>query len=220
MAALEYRRRTGKGQYIDMSQYESGIHFMAPLVLDYEANKRIAGRVGNKCDYAAPHNAYRCLGADRWCAISVFTDEEWKNFCAAIGKAGLAQDPRFNTLLARKTNEEELDGLVNDWTSTRTAEEVMRLMQDAGVAAGVVETAEDLLDRDPHLKQRGTFVELEYPGIGKYRSQMGTHFLMSRYKEEMKPAPIMGEHNEYIFKSVLGMPAAEYDQLVNDGVID
>jgi benzylsuccinate CoA-transferase BbsF subunit len=220
MAALEYRRRTGKGQYIDMSQYEAGIHFMAPLVLDYEANKRVAGRVGNKCDFAAPHNAYRCLGQDRWCAISVFTDQEWQSFCSAIGNARLSVDARFDTLLARKQHEEELDGLVNEWTSTRTAEEVMKLMQDVGVAAGVVETAEDLLDHDPQLRHRGTFVELEYPGIGKYRSQLGTHFIMSNYKVEMKPAPIMGQHNEYVFKSLLGVPEVEYDQLVKDGVID
>jgi len=220
MAALEYRRRTGKGQYIDMSQYESGIHFLAPVVLDYEANKRISSRVGNKCDFAAPHNAYRCVGQDRWCAISVMTDEEWKRCAAAIGHAELGDDPRFSTLPARKTNEEGLDSLINEWTSTRKAEEVMKLMQDAGVPAGVVQNGEDLLERDPQLKYRGTFAELEYPGIGKYRSQAGTHFLMSRYKVEMKPAPTMGQHNEYVIKGILGMPDGEYDKLVKEGVID
>ena len=220
MAALEYRRRTGKGQYIDMSQYESGIHFMAPLVLDYEANRRVAGRIGNKCDSAAPHNAYRCLGQDRWCAISVFSDEEWKSFCTVIGNAALADDPRFRTLLMRKKNEEELDALVNEWTSTRAGEEVMNLMQAAGVPAGLVETGEDLLEHDPHLKSRGTFAELEYPGIGKYRSQFGPHFFMSKYQYQMKPAPKMGEHNEYVLKGVVGLPDSEYDQLVKDGVID
>jgi benzylsuccinate CoA-transferase BbsF subunit len=220
MAALEYRRRTGKGQYIDMSQYEAGIHFMAPLVLDYEANKRVAGRIGNQSDYAAPHNAYRCLGPDRWCAISVFTDEEWGSFCSVVENAKLASDPRFATLLARKQNETELDRLVNEWTNVRTAEEVMRRMQDAGVPAGVVETAQDLLDHDPQLKARGTFVELEYPGVGKYRSHLGTHFVMSDYQPQLKPAPTMGQHNEYVIKGLLGVPDTEYDLLVKEGVID
>ena len=220
MAALEYRRRTGKGQYIDMSQYESGIHFLAPLVLDYQANKRISGRVGNKSDFAAPHNAYRCLGQDRWCAITVMTDDEWQKCAGVLGRPELAGDPRFNTLTARKHNEEALDKLMSDWTSTRKAEDVMEQMQKAGVPAGVVQNAEDLLDKDPQLKHCGTFVEVEYPGIGKYRSQQGQHFMMSDYKPEIKAAPKMGEHNEYVFKTVLGLPAAEYDNLVKEGVID
>ena len=220
MAALEYRRRTGKGQYIDMSQYESGIHFLAPLVLDFEVNKRISGRTGNKCDYAAPHNAYRCTGQDRWCAIAVFSDDEWKKCSAAMGFPELGDDAKFSTLTARKKNEEQLDNLINAWTSTRMAEDVMRAMQDSGVAAGVVQTGEDVLDKDPQLRHRGLFAELEYPGIGKYRAQTGTHFLMSKYKVEMKPAPTMGQHNEYVMKEILGMPAGEYDLLVKEGVID
>ncbi|OGO21797.1 MAG: hypothetical protein A2Z28_04550 [Chloroflexi bacterium RBG_16_51_9] len=221
MAALDYRRRTGKGQYLDLSQYENGIQFMSPLVLDYVVNNRVATRMGNQSSYAAPHNAYRCLGEDRWCAIAVFTDEEWKRFCKVIGKPALAKNAKFSTLMARKENEEELDRLVNEWTVNHTAEEVMTLMQKAGVAAGVVETGEDLMEKDPQLKHRHTFTELEYPGdVGKYRTQSGPHFLLSKYSCEMKVAPLMGEHNEYVFKGLLGMPDAEFDQLVKDGVID
>ena len=219
MAALEYRRRTGKGQYLDMSQYEAGIQFMAPLVLDYAVNKRIANRMGNQCSYAAPHNAYRCQGEDRWCAIAVFTYAGWQSFCEVIGNPALAEDPRFVTLLARKENEEELDKLVNEWTISRSAEEVMNMMQAAGVAAGVVATGEDLLDHDPQFKHRQTFVELEYPGIGKYRTQIGAHFMLSKYTCELKPAPLLGEHNEYVFKEILGMPDDEYDKLVKEEVI-
>jgi benzylsuccinate CoA-transferase BbsF subunit len=219
MAALEYRRRTGKGQYLDMSQYEAGIQFMAPLVLDYAVNKRIATRMGNQCPYAAPHNAYRCQGEDRWCAIAVFTDSEWQSFCKVIGNPALAEDPRFATILARKENEEELDRLVNEWTVSRSAEEVMNMMQAAGVAAGVVATGEDLLDHDPQFKHRQTFVELEYPGIGKYRTQIGAHFMLSKYTCELRRAPLLGEHNEYVFKEILGMPDDEYDKLVKEEVI-
>lgn len=220
MAALEYRRRTGKGLYLDMSQFENGIQYITPLVLDYVANGRIAGREGNTCTYAAPHNAYRCLGKDRWCAIAVFTDEEWRSFCRVIGNTQLADNPKFSTLSARKENEEELDRLVNQWTSNRTAEEVMKLMQEAGVAAGVVATGEDVMDKDPQLNHRGFFKELEYPGLGKYRTQAGAHFLMSKFNYEMKAAPLFGEHNEYVFQNILGIPKDEYENLVREGVID
>jgi benzylsuccinate CoA-transferase BbsF subunit len=220
MAALEYRRRTGKGQYLDVSQYEAGIQFMAPLVLDYIVNKRVVTRMGNQCPYAAPHNAYRCQGEDRWCAIAVFTDEEWESFCEVIGNPVLANDPRFATLLARKENEEELDRLVAEWTVNRSAEEVMSMMQAAGVAAGVVETGEDLMDKDPQYKHRQTFREVEYPGIGKYRTHVGAHFLLSKYTYDIQRAPLLGEHNEYVLKELLGIPDDEFDKLVKEGVID
>ena len=220
LAALDYRRRTGKGQYLDLSQYENGLQFMSPLVLDYVANKRVATRMGNKSAYAAPNNAYRCQGEDRWCAISVFTDEEWQSLCRVIGKPALAKDARFATLMVRKGNEEELDRLITEWTSGRTAEEVMNLMQAAGVAAGVVETGEDVMDKDLQLRHRQTFTELEYPGIGKYRSQSGAHFKMSKNAPELKVAPLMGEHNEYVFKKLLGLSEDEFSLLVKEGVID
>jgi benzylsuccinate CoA-transferase BbsF subunit len=203
-----------------MSQFEAGVQFMAPLVLDYAVNKRVANRMGNRSLTVAPHGAYRCVGEDRWCAIAVFTDEEWRSLCKVMGNAALADDPRFSTLLARKENEDELDRLINEWTAARTAEEVMNKLQAAGVAAGVVETGEDVMDNDLQLRHRGTFHEVDYPGIGKMRSHSGAHFLMSKYEYELAPAPKMGEHNEYVFKQIVGLPEDEYDVLVKDGVID
>ena len=219
MAALDYRRRTGKGQYLDMSQLEASLQFMSPLLLDYAVNRRVATRMGNRSPWAAPHNAYRCLGEDRWCVIAVYTDREWGSLCRVIGDPALA-DVRFETMTARKEHEEELDRLISAWTSVRPAEQVMTSLQAAGVAAGVAQTGEDLLDHDPQLQHRRTFATLEYPGIGEYRSQAGAHFLMSKYHAEMTAAPLMGQHNEYVFKGILGMSDPQYDQLVKDGVID
>jgi benzylsuccinate CoA-transferase BbsF subunit len=96
----------------------------------------------------------------------------------------------------------------------------MTSLQAAGVAAGVVETGEDLLDLDPQLRHRATFTNLEYHGIGAYRAHSGAHFLMSKYQVHMTPAPTIGQHNEYVFKGILDMPETRYDQLVKDGVID
>jgi benzylsuccinate CoA-transferase BbsF subunit len=220
LAALDYRRRTGKGQYLDISQYEASIQFMTPLVLDYAVNRHVAGREGNHCQYASPYNAYRCRGEDRWCAISVETDEEWASFCRVIGNPGLATNARFATLLARKKNEEELDRLIEQWTVSRTAEEVMTLMQTAGVAAGVAETGQDLLDNDPQLRARNFFCELQHPDCGKYRTQTGSHCLLSKYTCDMKRASLLGEQNESILKGALGLSDEEFDRLVKEGVIN
>jgi len=220
LAALDYKRRTGKGQYLDMSQFENAVHFMSGLSLDYQANGRVLGRQGNRCDYAAPHNAYRCLGEDRWCTIAVFTDEEWQGFCRVIGGPAWTSEARFATLSGRKENETELDSLVSAWTLTRRAEDVMTLMQNAGVPAGIVETGQDLLDNDPQLKHRGTFVELDHPDGGRYRTQAGPHFLLSSTRFDVKRAPRLGEHNEQVIKGILGVPDEEYRRLVEEGVID
>jgi len=219
LAALDHRNRTGQGQYLDLSQNEAGMQFMAPCILDYTFNGRVATRMGNRCGYAAPHNAYRCLGEDRWCAIAVFNDTDWQNLCRVIGSPDWVTDPKFSTLLGRKENEELLDALVEKWTSTRTAQEVMVLMQTAGIPAGLVETAQDQLDYDPQLKHREFFRELEFPGVGKYHTSLGASFLLSKYQFAPRRGPLIGEHNDHLFKEVLGMSKSEYDRLVAEKVI-
>jgi len=219
MAALDYRRRTGKGQYLDMSQYENGIHFMAPLLLDYAVNQRVANRMGNRCEYAAPHNAYRCHGEDRWCAIAVFTDEEWQSFGKVIGNPAWTNESKFRTLSAKKKNEDELDRLVEAWTVNHSAEEVMSLMQTAGVAAGVVETSEDLLEHDPQLKYRHFFWELDHPEAGKHRVSRQA-FVLSKCPYQVRRAPLLGEHNEPVLKKLLAMSDAEFTELMVEGVVE
>ena len=131
----------------------------------------------------------------------------------------MVTDPRFSTVLGRKDNENMLDAFIQEWTFTRTAEDVMVQMQTAGVPAGVVETAQDQLDYDPQLKHRGFFRELEFPGVGEYHTSLGANFLLSKYKFEPARGPLVGEHNDYVFKDILGLPQSEYDQLVAEKVI-
>ncbi|MDD5288898.1 MAG: CoA transferase [Dehalococcoidales bacterium] len=219
LSALDYRRRTGKGQYFDLSQYETAMQFIAPLILDYGVNGRVANRVGNKVENAAPHGAYCCLGYDRWCAIAVFTAEEWQGFCRVIGNPAWTKDSRFATLTARKENEDELNKLVESWTITRKAEDVMTMMQADGVGAGVVLTARDLVENDPHLKYRKLYPELEHPEIVKYRA-IRPHFILSKSPTSLKRAPLLGEHNEYVFKQVLGMSDEEIAQMLIEGAIE
>jgi len=219
LAALDYRRRTGRGQYIDMSQFENAIHYLAPLILDYTVNGRVAIREGNRYAYAAPHNAYRCRGNDRWCAIAVFTDEEWQKFCQVIGNPAWTNSPRFMTLQSRKENEDELDRLIEEWTINHTAEEIMSMMQACGIGAGVLQTAEDLLEHDPQLRHRHLYWELEHPEIGKHRAP-GPAFMLSKCPYEVRRSPLLGEHNEYILREVLNLPDEEIAELVIEGVIE
>jgi benzylsuccinate CoA-transferase BbsF subunit len=219
LAALEYRRRTGKGQYLDLSQYENGVHFMSPLILDYNVNGRVADRMGNRLAYAAPHGAYRCQGDDRWCAIAVFTDEEWASFCKVIGNPEWTDDPKFSTLVARKENEDELDRLVEDWTIHYAAEEVMNLMQKHGVPAGVLQNAEDLQEHDPQLKHRNLYRTLSHPKQGKYVAPRPV-FMASKCTCDVQRAPLLGEHNEYVMKEILGISDKEISELVVEGVLE
>jgi benzylsuccinate CoA-transferase BbsF subunit len=216
LAALEYRRRTGKGVFLDMAQYESGVQFMLPAILDCTVNGRSAGREGNRNLTAAPHNAYACRGEQRWCAIAVYTDDEWRRFCAVLDNAAWTQDPRFATLQGRKENEEELDIMITSWTSTRMAEEVAALMQSAGVAAGVVESLEDQIVYDPQLKEREFFWEIENPESKKYFNSKPPFY---RLALRTRQGPLLGENNSYVFKDILGLSDNEIAVLTKDGVI-
>ena len=219
IAALDYRRRTGKGQCIDVSQLETGVHFLGSAVLDYVVNGREGSRTGNASPYAAPHGVYHCKGDDRWCAIAVFTEEEWERFCKTIGNPSWTTGPKFSTLQGRKKNEGELNQLVEEWTMNFTAEEVMTKMQSAGVAAGVVENAEDLL-ADPQLRHRGYFLKLDHKEIGPI-SSLGQAFKLSKTPAEARmPAPCLGEHTDYVCAEILGISDEEFVELLQAGAFD
>ena len=218
MAALDYRCRTGKGQHLDLGQYEASIHFLIPLLLDYTINGRVASRIGNQCPYAAPHGAYPCLGDERWCAIAVFSGEEWRSFCQVIGDPVWTKDPRFATLLSRKQNEDELDALIGKWTCQFPAPGVMAMMQAAGVAAGVVQTQEDVF-QDPQLRHRHHFWKLKHPVIGEHSYEEEAFRLSKTPAELTMPGPCLGEHNEYVCTEILSMSDEEFLDLLREGVI-
>ncbi len=219
LAALELRRRTGKGQYIDLSQLEVGVQHLAPALLNYAVNQDEGRRIGNHHPYASPHGVYRCQGENRWCAIAVFTDEEWKAFCNVIGNAPWTQQPKFETVVSRNKNEEELDALVETWTSNFSAEEVMNRMQIAGIAAGVVQSGKDLIE-DPQLEHRHHFWYLDHPEMGRCAYD-GPPFRLSKTPAELRrPAPCLGEHTEYVCTKLLGMSDSEFVELLAEGVFE
>lgn len=217
MAALDYQQRTGKGQYIDQSQLEATIHFFSPVIMDYAINGRILGRNGNRLSYAAPHGVYRCQGEDRWVAIAVFTDEEWQGFCKAIGEPVWTKEPKFDSLISRKKHEDELDGLVEKWTINFTAEQVMSLLQAAGVCAGVVQSVKDLFE-DPQLKHREHFRYFEHAVIGRHAYE-NLAFRLSKTADRQRAAPTMGADNEYVLRELLGFDDDEIADLLEERVI-
>jgi len=217
MAAIDYRRRTGKGQYIDQSQLEATIHFFAPPVMDYLVNGRIANRNGNHLPYAVPHGAYPCKGDDRWCSIAVFSDRQWESLCRVMGFPVWSMDEKFSTFLNRKHNENELDGLLGKWTGTLEAGDVMRLLQEAGVPCGVAQSKKDLFE-DPQLKHRNHFRYLDNDEIGIHAYD-GVSFKLSKTPDCQSAAPSLGRDNEYVFKELLGMSDDEIADLIIGHVI-
>jgi benzylsuccinate CoA-transferase BbsF subunit len=219
ITAIDYQQRTGQGQCIDQSQIESGINYLSPVVLDYGVNGRELALKGNRCDYASPYGAYRCKGTERWVAICVQTDEEWEKFCGVIGNPECTKEDRFSTLGSRVKNAETLDLLVNEWTQNYTAEQVMMMLQGAGVAAGVVANAQDS-EEDPQLKEYDFFHEIEHPFLGKQKFFHPPGFTLSDAKAELHRPVILGEHTKYICTEVLGITEDEFDKMEKDGVFD
>lgn len=215
LAALRHRNLTGEGQYIDVSQLEAGVQFLAPPMLDYTVNGHEDDRMGNASPYAAPHGVYPCLDG-RWCTIAVFSDREWQAFCKATGNPGWSKDLKFTTFLNRKHNEDELNKLVSDWTINLTPEDVMKILQDAGVEAGVVENARDLCE-DPQLKYRNHFWYMEHKAIGNFGHLGEAAILSETPARAYMPSPCLGEHTQYVATQLLKMSDEEFIELLNEG---
>jgi benzylsuccinate CoA-transferase BbsF subunit len=219
MAALIRKRNTGKGEYIDASMFEVCSQQVAPALLDWQANGRLQNRAGNRIPNAAPHGIFPCIGEDRWCAIAVLTPEEWESFKQVLGNPSWTGEQRFSSLELRKLHEDELEQFVSEWTCRHTAEEIMECMQGAGVAAGVVQNAQDLLDKDPHIAERELLVQIKHPVIGTFGHQAPC-FRLSKTPARIRTAPCLGEHNEYVCTQFLGMSDEEFVNFAGAGVFE
>jgi len=219
IGALLYRRKTGKGMYIEQSQYEAGATFMGPALLDCDVNSRVAGRRGNRDPNMAPHSAYPCLGNDRWVTIAVRTDEEWQALCRAMGGPEWTEDPRFATFLSRKENEDELDRLLAGWTKGFNDRELMALLQAHGVAAGVVQTCEDMVENDPQLRERQAYRHLPHKVMGMRVWNAPAYKLSKTPNLITKAGAIIGEDNEFVYKEILGYSDDDIANFLVEGVI-
>jgi benzylsuccinate CoA-transferase BbsF subunit len=219
LLALYRRRKTGQGTRIDLSMYDTGVSCIAPAVLE-AARGLSRPRLGAAHRWKAPHNVYRCQGADRWIVITVAADAEWQGLRAAMGDPPWAHDSRFDTVLGRWQHRQELDTQLEQWTATHDNIALTHLLQSHGVPAGAVLTARDLVI-DPHLRERGyleVFTNANAPRVGP-RVYAGRPFRMPDMPVALTLVSALGQYNRQILREVVKLADAEIQQLLDAGVI-
>ncbi len=227
LAALHYRRRTGNGQYIDLSEQEAAIPMLGTALMDFAMNDRLPERIGDRSPWAAPQGCYRCKGdafgelsaGDDWLVISVESDDEWAAFCRAVDHPEWIEDERFADVLGRHQHHDELDRLIEGWTRGQYHYQAFHLLQRAGVKAAPVLNGKEIL-LDPQFQERGHFDVVEQPHQGK--RPVGRH-LAAKFGEfeasAQGPAPTLGQHNQEVLGGLLGLSEDELAELEEQKVI-
>jgi crotonobetainyl-CoA:carnitine CoA-transferase CaiB-like acyl-CoA transferase len=223
--ALWDRRRTGRGQYVEVAQRENLINAIGEYIVSYSMNGREPPRRGNRHSSMAPHGCYPCAGAqtggrppaDQWVTIACEDDAQFAALCGTMGQPELAGDRRFADVVSRYRNQDALDGLVSDWTRGRTKEEVAEALQAAGVPASPVLSVPEVF-ADPHLRSRGFYEGVSHSAAGVWEVE-GPHWRLSESPGHIRlPAPAFGEHNSYVLGELLGLSAEEMAALEREGV--
>ena len=217
LAALHYRRRTGKGQLVEVPQLENFLPYLGQAIMDYTMNGRVQTTLGNRHPFAV-QGCYRCKGEDRWVNISIFNERQWGAFCRALDNPSWSQQGKYADAVLRYKYHDELDSHIQEWTRQHDPYEVMRILQNAGVPAGPVMDQRDAYE-DPHLQERGVFEQ-------SYQEDCGTHwyprapFNLSDTPPRIRRGPVrLGEDNEYVYKTLLQVSDDEYAELEREGHI-
>ena len=218
LAALDHRRRTGQGQYIDQSQAECAIHFLGPAILDYTVNGRVDGRVGNSDAAFAPHGVYPAAGDDDWVAIVCRDDDDWRRLCGAMKNEELARDARYASVAGRLEHREAIDSSIADWSRTLNRGAIESRLQSHGVPAHQVQNSADAY-ADPQFTHRGHFVALDHPSLGKFTVE-GPRAKLSRTPAAVRrAAPSLGQDNQHVLERILGYDEARISELVASGAL-
>ena len=224
LAALLHRARTGRGMWIDLAMYQVGVSFLGDGLLDFAFNGRRTGQIGNRHPAMSPHGCYPCKGTDEWVTLAVRDDSDWLALCGVLDTEGYsetAKDERFASSLFRIEHQDELDDIIAAWTSTQGQYQVMEKLQGVGVPAGPVLNARGLL-ADSHFRARDFVETVDHSpatGLG-HREYMGRGWKLSRDNNATcGPAPLLGEHNEYVLHDVLGLSKSEIESLKKEDVI-
>jgi crotonobetainyl-CoA:carnitine CoA-transferase CaiB-like acyl-CoA transferase len=215
--ALWDRRRTGRGQQIEVAQRENLINLIGEHIVGYSMSGREPPRRGNRHSSMAPHGCYRCRGDDEWVTIACEDDAQFADLCGAMGRPELASDGRFADVVSRYRNQDALDGLVSEWTVERTKEAAAAALQAVGVPASPVLSAPEVFE-DPHLRARGFYESMSHSVAGVWEVE-GPHWRMSESPAHVRlPAPAFGEHNAYVFGELLGLSEDEIAALEREGI--
>ncbi len=220
LAALEHRDRCGQGQYIDLSEYEAVCTTIGPALIDADFNHHQILPTGNHAEHrpAAPYGCYRCSGDDRWCVITVFSEDEWRSLCDLLGNPDWTKADKFSSLAGRMKHKDILDRHIGEWTAGQTAEKVVSGLQKAGIAAGVVQNAEDLVN-DPQLSANNFFTSLNHPVLGEIKTDSYPLKFKNGRQAAWKASPLLGEANQYVFEELLGMEKTTIQSYIQRGII-
>jgi crotonobetainyl-CoA:carnitine CoA-transferase CaiB-like acyl-CoA transferase len=215
LAALVRRDATGRGEHIELRQLESSINFLGPAVLEYSSHGVEPARMGSRSTYAAPHGIYPCAGDDQWCVITVFDDLEWRALCASFGHKEWTYDPRFRSVEDRKVNENELDALISGWTRSRPPETVESILQAAGVGAGMVQNAAQLIDEDPQIAHRKFYARFDSGMVVE-----GVPFTLCESPANIvEHLPTLGEDTGWVLRERLSLDENRIAELIKIGAV-
>ncbi|MEM7100227.1 MAG: CoA transferase [Pseudomonadota bacterium] len=217
-AALDHRRRTGEGCYIDVAQIETALHFLAPEFLDLQLNGYSASRMGNRLPYLAPQGVYPCLGEDNWCAIAIDEEDQWRAFAQLMDRDDWLSEA-YDSHTKRAAHHDEIDTAIADWTHAQEAQALMRRLQAQKIPAGVVQKSSDLL-ADPQYQYRGFYRYYDHPEMGNI-PYAGHQYRISNYDNGPRgPAPTMGQHSFEILSLRLGLADEALAEAYATGVIN
>ena len=236
MTSLYRRNMTGQGQHVDLSQMIMGATLNGSAMLDASVNGRPSQREGfppgNRAHWpgtpmlnnyrgptTAPHNAYRTNGGgyNDWCAITCFSEDEWRRLVGVMGSPQWATAPKFDTLVSRLQNQEELDQGIQAWALTLEKYDLMEKCQAAGVPAMPVQSTENRVEHDPQLRHREIFQEMEHPELGLRKFQNAPFKLSETPALMMQPSPLIGQHNQEVFEGILGLSHEDFSSGYEDG---
>ncbi len=217
-AAIDHRRRTGEGCYMDVAQIETALHFLGPELLDVQTSGNAATRLGNRSAYLAPQGCYPCQAEDTWCAIAVDSDAQWQALCEVMQRADLADHSAYANHAGRLAAHDTIDEAISTWTKDQTAPEVMARLQAGGIPAGVAQRSSDLL-RDPQYAHRHFYRDHEHPVMG-LTSYAGHQYRISDYDNGPRaPAPTLGQHSFQILSEYLGLDDAAIAEAYASGAV-
>src|SRR5215472_4257715 len=219
LAALDERARTGRGCHVDLSQYEAGIQFMAPVLATWFSGGQSLERAGNRHVTAVPHAVFPCAGEQRWCAISVHDDEEWRRLRAALGSPDWAADPALDGVAGRRAAEAWLEERISGWTRARAREDVVAALRSAAVHVAPVNDMSDVF-RDEQLVHRRAFRLLDHSEIGRH-SVPGPSFVLPATPDCVESAaPLLGQHNREVLCGILGLSEDDVADLEAEGALE
>lgn len=219
VAALDHLQRTGKGQFIDLAQFECGIHHLAPILLEYQFNGNLPARMGNRDLEFCPHGTFPCKGDDRWISIAVTSEEEWEALIKVMGSPDWAFAEKYSTSYSRQQFEDELEDLISNWTRQHDDYQLFVRLKDAGVPAGVVKRCSDLYE-DPQMSEWKFIQYLDHPDIGSMPYQTSPIRFAGTPAHLKRPQAAIGQDNMMILSEWMGMSDEEIGELVAQGVLE